>query len=84
MNVLFTHATVCHCQLCLPRLMNVVVVVTWEQDMYMLTESDGSIVVALNSSEPASFAYDVTVTAMDITAVGKHIWCTLRPIACIH
>ena len=53
--------------------MNVVVVVTWEQDMYMLTESDRSIVVALNSSEPASFAYDVTVTAMDITAVGKQV-----------
>ena len=73
MNVLFTHVTVSNYQLCLPRLMNVVVVVTWEQDMYMLTESEGSIIVALNSSEPASFAYNVTVTAIDMTAVGKQV-----------
>ena len=78
MNVLY----ICHYQLCLPCLVNVAVVVTWEQDMYMLTESDEYIVVTLNSSEPASFPYYVTVTAMDITAVGKQVWCTLRPIAC--
>ena len=75
----YSHATVSNYQLCLPRLMNVVVVVTWEQDMYMLTESEGYIVVILNSSEPASFPFNVTVTAIDMTAVGKQVWCTLRP-----
>ena len=39
--------------------------------MYMLSEADESINVTLISSKPASFSYDVTVTAMDVTATGE-------------
>ena len=39
--------------------------------MYMLSESDGEIIVTLLASGEAAFDFNVTVRAMDITAIGK-------------
>ena len=48
-----------------------VITVQFEQDMYMVRESDGMVDVRVVASGRTSFAYTFTVTAMDITATSK-------------
>ena len=52
------------------------ITVQFERDMYMAFERDGMVDVRIISSSPASFPYDIMVSAMDIEAVGTYVLCT--------
>ena len=47
------------------------ITVQFEQDMYMVNESDGMVDVRVAASGRASFEYTITVTPMDLTATSK-------------
>ena len=47
------------------------ITVQFEQDMYMVRESDGMVDVRVVASGRTSFAYTFTVTHMDLTATSK-------------
>ena len=47
------------------------ITVQFEQDMYMVRESEGMVAVIVVVSGRTSFPYTFTVTSMDITATSK-------------
>ena len=47
------------------------ITVEFEQDMYMVDESDGMVDVTVIASGRTSFTYTFTVTPMDLTATSK-------------
>ena len=47
------------------------ITVQFEQDMYMVDESDGMVDVTVIASGRTSFTYMFTVTPMDLTATSK-------------
>ena len=47
------------------------ITVEFEQDMYMVDESDGMVDVTVIASGRSSFEYTFTVTPMDLTATSK-------------
>ena len=49
-----------------------VITVEFEQDMYMVDESDGMVDVTVIASGRTSFTYSFTVTSMDLTATSKY------------
>ena len=48
-----------------------VITVEFEQDMYMVDESDGVVDVTVIASGRTSFEYTFSVTPMDLTATSK-------------
>ena len=48
-----------------------VITVQFEQDMYMVNESDGMVDIRVFASGRTSFTYMFTVTPMDLTATSK-------------
>ena len=51
----------------------VAITVQFEQNQYMVQESDGKVDIRVIASERTSFPYTFTVTSMDITATSKLI-----------
>ena len=49
------------------------ITIQFEQDMYMVQESEGMIDIRVVTSGRTSFDYTFTVTSMDITAMSKYI-----------
>ena len=47
------------------------ITVQFEQDMYMVDESDGMVDVTVIASGQTSYEYTFTVTPMDLTATSK-------------
>ena len=47
------------------------ITVQFEQDMYVVQESDGMVNVSVVTSGKAAFSYKLAVTSMDITATSK-------------
>ena len=47
------------------------ITVQFEQDTYMVEESDGKVDVRVAASGRTSFEYNFTVTSMDLTATSK-------------
>ena len=47
------------------------ITVQFEEDTYMVEESDGTVDVRVAASGRASFEYNFTVTTMDLTATSK-------------
>ena len=47
------------------------ITIQFEEDMYMVDESDGMVDVTLVASGRTSFEYTFTVTPMDLTATSK-------------
>ena len=47
------------------------ITVHFEEDMYMVQESDGVVDITLVASGRTSFEYTVTVTPMDLTATSR-------------
>ena len=47
------------------------ITVQFEQDMYVVQESEGMVNVSVVTSGKAAFSYKLAVTSMDITATSK-------------
>ena len=54
------------------------ITVHFEEDMYMVQESDGMVDITLVASGRTSFEYTFTVTPMNLTATSK-FHCVFRP-----